>query len=155
MKRDDAINTLYELFKVCKHNQHRYEVAAAASTDSHLAALLEHYALRREQFALHLADVARIMGAYPDTSSGMSPTQASILFDLESPLKPENEWVALAACERGEAQARAAHFGASIRADQDCLRVHLESKRRCQRLYQAHREIQERKSWRNPSAIPR
>ncbi len=35
----------------------------------------------------------------------MSPTQASILFDLESPLKPENEWAALAACERGEAQA--------------------------------------------------
>ncbi len=45
MKRDDAINTLFELFKVCKHNQRRYEVAAAASTESHLAALLEHYAL--------------------------------------------------------------------------------------------------------------
>jgi uncharacterized protein (TIGR02284 family) len=80
-------------------------VAAASSTDHQFAALLEHYALQREGYVLHLADITRSMGGYLDTSNGTSPTQPSFQLDLASPLKPESEWTAIAECERGEAQA--------------------------------------------------
>ena len=105
MKRDEAITTLLDLVKVCRNNQHRYEVAAASSADHQLAALLEHYALRREQYALHLADITRSMGGYLDTGNGTSPTNTPVRLKLESTLRPESERAAIAECEQGEAQA--------------------------------------------------
>ena len=105
MNRDEAISTLLDLVKMCRNNQHRYEVAAASSTDHQLAALLEHYALRREEYALHLADITRIMGGYLDTGNGTSPTHTPVRINLESTLRPESERAAIAECERGEAQA--------------------------------------------------
>ena len=105
MNRDEAISTLLDLVKVCRNNQHRYEVAAASSTDHQLAAQLEHYALRREEYALHLADITRIMGGYPDSGNGASPTHTSARLNLKSTLRSENERAAIAECERGEAHA--------------------------------------------------
>lgn len=105
MNRDEAISILLDLVKVCRNNQHSYEVAAAGSTDHQLVALLEHYALRREEYALHLVDIARSMGGYLDTGNGASPTHTPVRLNLESTLKPESERAAIADCERGEAQA--------------------------------------------------